>query len=355
MKINNDTWPEMMSFLTEGRFFFWGAGLRLSDFLCFMKQEKIQLFPENIIDNDQSKRNTEKNVLGESVSVILWSDVQIKIDETIVIIITVKNYQEIISQLEKCVNTNNLHILTYEYAISEYYDSQIGNKKLLFPLKRTNAPIIPKVIHYCWFGGKSLPEKNRSYVEHWKQLCPDYKIIEWNESNYDISKCLYMEQAWKNKYWSFVSDYARLDIIYEHGGIYMDTDVEMLKNLNNLLYQEAYMGFEQNLYVNTGLGFGAREKHPMIKEMRDEYNERFFLDEDGMFNLTACPHYQTNYLKRHGLVTNGQHQQIGGMTIYPASVLCSFCYQSKREVRTPYSYTIHHYDASWQVCGKMEK
>ena len=119
----------------------------------------------------------------------------------------------------------------------------------------------------------------------------------------------------ESKYWAFVSDYARLDVVYEYGGIYLDTDVEVLRNLDDLLYQEAYLGFESNLYIATGLGFVARKNHPIIKRMRDDYDARIFKKQDGAFNLVACPAYQTNYLKGYGLITNGQHQYIGDITI----------------------------------------
>ena len=109
--------------------------------------------------------------------------------------------------------------------------------------------MIPKIIHYCWFGGAELPEKDRKCIESWKKFCPDYQIIEWNENNYDVTKNTYMYQAYQAKKWGFVPDYARLDIIYQHGGIYLDTDVELVKNLDSLLENDAFMGFVSPLTV----------------------------------------------------------------------------------------------------------
>ena len=104
--------------------------------------------------------------------------------------------------------------------------------------------MIPKVIHYCWFGGNSLPEEAKRCIESWKKYCPDYKIIEWNENNYDVNSNEYMKAAYKEKKWAFVSDYARIDVVYKYGGIYMDTDVELVKELDSFLKDRMYCGWE---------------------------------------------------------------------------------------------------------------
>ena len=116
---------------------------------------------------------------------------------------------------------------------------------------------IPKIIHYCWFGGKPLPNTAIKCIRSWKKHCPDYEIHCWNEKNFDINVCPYVKEAYEEKAWAFVSDYARLWIIYNYGGIYLDTDVELLKNIDNLLKYDVFMGFENKQYVNTGVGFWA--------------------------------------------------------------------------------------------------
>lgn len=126
---------------------------------------------------------------------------------------------------------------------------------------------IPKIIHYCWVGGANKPKSVQYCIDTWKKYCPDYEIIEWNEDNYDFSKNQYMKEAYNSKKWGFVPDYARLDIIYQHGGIYMDTDVEMVASLDSLLEYEGFFGFENTgngqFYVNCGHGFGAVPNHPI--------------------------------------------------------------------------------------------
>ena len=120
--------------------------------------------------------------------------------------------------------------------------------------------MIPKKIHYCWIGGNPLPELAIKCIESWKKYCPDYEIIEWNEKNYDFRKNQFMREAYDEKKWGFVPDYARLDIIYEHGGIYLDTDVEIIKPLDSLLKEQGFAGMEQPGIVALGLGFGAEPK-----------------------------------------------------------------------------------------------
>ena len=132
--------------------------------------------------------------------------------------------------------------------------------------------MIPKIINYCWFGGNELPKETQKCIASWKKYCPDYQIIEWNESNFDIHCHPFVESAYNSKAWAFVSDYARLKVIYDNGGIYLDTDVRILKNLDFLLQNEMYIGIQQQgEYCNTGLGFGAYKHHPIVKQMMEKY------------------------------------------------------------------------------------
>lgn len=212
---------------------------------------------------------------------------------------------------------------------------------------------IPKIIHYCWIGGKPIPEHNKKIMESWKKFCPDYEIIEWNESNYDFKKNRYMREAFENKQWAFAPDYARLDIIYEHGGIYLDTDVELIKPLDDLLNLKGFAGVELEKSLTgrklcaPGLGFGAIPKLPIIKELRDCYDELSFVKEDGTLNKIAGPVYQTNYLLKKGLVLNNSFQEIDGLSIFPAEYFAPKEYFSGKINLTKNTYSIHHFDASW--------
>lgn len=207
--------------------------------------------------------------------------------------------------------------------------------------------MIPKIIHYCWFGDNEIPEKDRKCIDSWKKYCPDYEIKLWNESNYDISKCPYMEQAYKERKWGFVPDYARLDIIYLYGGIYLDTDVELIKPLDSLLENRCYCGFEDKNYVAFGLGFGAEAGHPAIKELRDAYQDKQFILEDGSLNIVASPAYQTEYLVSKGLQQNGERQSVEDIEIYPADFFAPKSVLSGETCITDNTVSIHHYAMSW--------
>lgn len=210
---------------------------------------------------------------------------------------------------------------------------------------------IPKIIHYCWVGGKEKPASVQYCIESWKKFCPDYVIKEWNESNYDFSKNRYMRQAYEAKKWGFVPDYARLDIIYEHGGIYLDTDVELLKSYDEFLGEEAFMGFENTgdgeYFVNCGQGFGAAPHNKIIKYARDIYDSISFINEDGSYNMLPSPHYTTQILRQYGLVQENKDQFLPGISVYASDVFCPKTFRTGEMHRTERTVSIHHFTASW--------
>lgn len=220
--------------------------------------------------------------------------------------------------------------------------------------------MIPKIIHYFWFGKKPIPMEHVRYIESWKKYCPDYEIKLWNEENYDIHKNQYMEQAYKAGKYGFVPDYARLDIINQYGGFYLDTDVELLKSLDGLRGFSAVMGFEryENLVrVATGQGFGAEKGNLAIKEMMEIYRYRNFIKRDGTYNLQASTGLATNFLRRRGLEINGKQQEVMGITILPEDYFCPLKYSSagNRLIITDNTYSIHHFAASWKEPVKERK
>ena len=148
--------------------------------------------------------------------------------------------------------------------------------------------MIKKVINYCWFGGSEKNNLIKKCIASWKKFCPDYEIIEWNEDNYDVTKNKYMFEAYKAKKWAFVSDYARLDIIYNNGGIYLDTDVELIKPLDKIIEDVDAFFCYQDDKINTGLGFGAVKNNQIIKELLNSYQEIHFVKSDGSYDITSC-------------------------------------------------------------------
>lgn len=206
---------------------------------------------------------------------------------------------------------------------------------------------IPKVIHYCWFGGNPIPEKDQACIDSWKKYCPDYKICRWDESNYDITKNQYMYEAYKAKKWGFVPDYARLDIIYNHGGIYLDTDVELIKNLDDLLENEAFVGYEDDEHINFGLGFGAVKNHEGIKQIMSNYDEIRFINDDGTLNTVASPTVNSDFFKQKGAVLNGELQTFLGITMYPVDYFCPMDFNTGLLKLTENTYSIHRFHMSW--------
>lgn len=207
--------------------------------------------------------------------------------------------------------------------------------------------LIPKVIHYCWFGNNPIPEKDKKCIESWKKYCPDYEIKEWNEKNYNLKKNTYMWEAYQAKKWGFVPDYARLDIIYEHGGIYLDTDVELVRNLDELLDNSAYFGFEEGEFINPGSGFGAEAHHPGIAKLLDIYNGKNFRLGDEKYDLTPSPVLHRDKLVECGAIMNDKRQVVEGITLYPTEYFCPFRYYTGLLKMTENTYSIHRYNMSW--------
>lgn len=217
--------------------------------------------------------------------------------------------------------------------------------------------MIPKTIHYCWFGRNPLPTLAKKCIRSWKKHCKGYDIIEWNEDNFDLSTApLYVRQAYEAKKWAFVTDYIRLKVVYDHGGIYLDTDVEVLKSLDDLLQYNAFFGFEGNKWIATGLGFGAETNAPILLELMEDYKNLLFVRENGSIDDTSCPIRNTEVFLRHGLRQENQTQQIdGGVICLSTEYFCPKDYWTGQICKTKNTYAIHHYEASWLKPEQKEK
>lgn len=180
----------------------------------------------------------------------------------------------------------------------------------------TNNKRIPKVIHYCWFGNNPKPELVLRCIESWKVHCPDYELLEWNEQNFDVAQHPFMKAAYEAKKWAFVSDVARLLVVYQYGGIYLDTDVELHMPLDIQLQYECFFAFESAAYIASGLGFGAIKEHPYIKVMIDSYQDATFNHK----STISCPQFNTEALRKAcpRLERNGTTQVINNciFTLY---------------------------------------
>lgn len=216
---------------------------------------------------------------------------------------------------------------------------------------------IPKIIHYCWFGRNPKPELAEKCISSWRKFCPNYEIIEWNEENFDVAACpIYVQQAYEAKKWAFVTDYVRLKVVYDYGGIYLDTDVELKKGLDLLLPYSAYFGFEDDGRIATGLGFGAETGTAILAELMHDYEEIPFILKDGSLDLLPCPQRNTEVFLRHGLKQDNSWQVLdAGIQILPSEYLCPVSYKDGRMKLTKKTISIHWFSASWQLQEERER
>lgn len=213
--------------------------------------------------------------------------------------------------------------------------------------------MIPKIIHYCWFGYGEKSPLHIKCIESWKKHCPGYEIIEWNEDNIDFSVFpSYVKEAYDEKKWGFVPDYIRLWLVYTYGGIYLDTDVEIIRNIDDLLLNEGFAGFENDRYVNFGSGFGAEKGNKLIYELMGSYKPMHFRNDNGTLNLTPSPVLNTEVLVRLGLRANGKMQNILGIRFYSPEYFCPIDVGLLDVTKKTYS--IHWFDASWIKNGNEE-
>lgn len=201
---------------------------------------------------------------------------------------------------------------------------------------------IPKIIHYIWFGNNPKSKSVQKCIESWHKYCPEYKIIEWNESNYNVKKNRYMYEAYQAKKWAFASDYARYDVVYRYGGFYLDTDVELVSSLDSLLQDSMYMGFLEDKRVASGLGFGSVKGNPILKEILQYYDGRSFYKKNGEMDLRVCNHNETLVLVRHGLVRNGEEQWLDYAHVYPREYL-----NPVGGNPTDKTVSVHHFSGTW--------
>lgn len=319
--------------------FGYGAASKL--FLNILCEYNLEKRVTAFVDNNLSKVGNDEYYNGIAYRIISLKELTERIGNGC-ILITCSDVDGVVKQLESISEFSDVECFSMHMMLSEKY----LKAKTVGVLRRDTIQRIPKKIHYCWFGGKEIPDSLKVYIETWKRYCPDYEIIRWDETNYNISQCQYAKEAYEKRKWGFVADYVRLDVIYRYGGIYFDTDVEVIKNLDDILYQEAFSIFDVQLHVNLGNGFGAVAGHPLIKEMRDYYDSIRFIDQYGNCDLTTCVMHQYNVLKKYGMKMDGSYQTVCGMTIYPADINGIDAYSHIEKV-SENTIIMHHGLASW--------
>ena len=206
---------------------------------------------------------------------------------------------------------------------------------------------IPKVIYYCWFGNGKMPHLAEKCIESWKKYCPQYKIVCINEENFDINQNKYVKEAYDAGKWAFVSDFARLKALYDNGGVYFDTDVELIKPIDKLIEEKGFMGFDDNGFISTGLGFACEKGNKLVGALLADYEGISFVLPDGTYDLTPCPDRNTKLMQRLGMDISVQNQVFMGIQMLPEDYLCPMKYYTGKKIITKNTYSIHHFCASW--------
>ena len=214
---------------------------------------------------------------------------------------------------------------------------------------------IPKIIHFCWFGGKEKPSKVQKCIDSWHKYLSDYEFMEWNESNFDVNSNEYVKQAYQEKKFAYVSDYARIKALYQYGGIYMDTDVMVYKSFNDLLDNKCILGFEEENYIATS--FMAFEKgHSLVKEFIDLYKNISFYDQNGKIIAGTNVEKLTKMLLKKGFVQQNYYQELeNGIRIYPKEYFSPYDYINCCYEITENSYCVHHFAVSWMPKSEQLK
>ncbi|MCH5186346.1 MAG: hypothetical protein J1F64_09540 [Oscillospiraceae bacterium] len=214
-------------------------------------------------------------------------------------------------------------------------------------IKTTDSAIIPKIIHYMWLGGNPIPDRLQRCIESWKRYCPDYEIIQWNESNYDVHKNQFAAQAYDNKLYGFLPDYVRIELLYEYGGIYMDTDVELIRSPDDMLYQEAFCSVEKWQVLNFGGCSGSVKGHRALEPFMESWKRRSLFRSDGTIDKISSGLIDTAIALNAGYMINGITQSIMGMNIYTYDYFHPYDYMSGKLEKTSDTFSVHHFNGGW--------
>ena len=307
-----------------------------------LKDHNVLQYVDCYLDNNETKwgETIDINGMGFEIRSLDYLD---SCPPESVLLINVSRFSDVVSQLEQMRCTRQMICYIMPMMLIHNYCSEASDGSM----KLAGEPLIPKKLHYMWLGGKPLSESLKSCIESWRQYCPDYEIVEWNENNYDIAKHPYMKQAYEAKAYGFVPDYARLDILYREGGLYLDTDVELKRNIDDMLYQEAFCGVEKWQIINMGGMSGAVKGHPMIKKLLEARDKIYFIDSGGKLNKNTCGFYDTRTVIKEGYRINGKTQSVRTMNIYAYDYFHPYDYMSGILKETRNTHSIHWFNGGW--------
>lgn len=290
---------------------------------------------------------------GSYIEVVDWEVGNINVKEDDLVIITPSDFVDVEEKIELYARLRNNKRYVYILLRALQWDKErkIASEAPFSITEGTQK--VPKVIHYFWFSGDPFPEKVRKCLDSWKKFCPDYEIKEWNLNNYSTDN-EFCKQALKNKDWAFASDFGRCDVLYRYGGIYLDTDVELVKNIDDLLCDDGFMCFESKAGIDPGSGMGAICGHHILEEIRNKYYNLSYINDDGTINHPSIIRIYTDVLESYGLILNAEYQKVDGLAIYPPLVMSPYSYMTGRLQTYDKTYAIHHWVSAW-ISSKVRK
>ena len=291
------------------------------------------------VDEDVHKRERDITVNGKHFKIVPACEI-VNTREPYVILVTSSRYSGILEYLGKQPYSDRLEV--YILPMMSIRDFNPEKVQLQF----REGEKIPKKLHYCWFGG-DMPIEMKKNIESWKSFCPEYDLICWNEKNYDIDKCSFTKQAYENKKWAFLSDAIKLDVLYEQGGFYFDTDVELIRPLDELRKLRSFCCVEKWGVINFGGGAGSVPKVSIIKEMLELRLESPLFFNDGAFNRENSGYFESLPFIKLGFHTNNTYQLIEGISILPSDYFHPYDYMSRQLMITDNTYGIHNFCGSW--------
>ena len=295
-----------------------------------------------IVDSNPNKQRTQINFLGEK-RVIYSPEIMKKNDGEILITAGLRHYESIINQLDEM----DLSMKCYYASLILSYGGYSDSYELEDVVETLHTEKIPRIIHSCWFSGESKPYSYQKCIDSWKKYCPDYEIIEWNSNNYDVCKNQYMKQAYEKRKWAFVSDYARLDVVNEYGGIYLDMDVELIDNIDKMLGFDAFFAMDTSDRIDLGSGFGAIKGHKLVKQIVEQYNDMQFIKENGELDMLPQPERFMNIFVNRGVNKLGKSQIIDNMAILSNEYFASVHGGEDDRIWTGRELAIHWHNAAW--------
>lgn len=308
---------------------------------------------EFIVDNNEDLIGTDVEIAGNKY-LVKSPQVLCGYDD-IVILITVRfrYFKDICSQLI----SYNLSDKVKGYSLQLLYEKKdrSDNSCVNYYFQTHKCNQIPNKIHCLWFSGEEKPDEYKKCIESWHKFCPNFEICEWNVENYDINKHIYMKQAYEKRKWAFVSDYARLDLVYNYGGIYFDMDVELLKPIDNLLSSSGFFIRQKDGTIELGSGFGAPSKSTLIKALLEEYETLEFIKNDNEIDILPQPSRLAPVLKKYGIERNYDSQIVNDILILSEDYMV--CADNNLDFNnlTGEEFGIHWHNGGWIKTTERDK